>query len=36
VLDLQRRILDTGIEIVKTEYLRTFDGQRGYSLAQGQ
>jgi isocitrate dehydrogenase len=36
VLDLQRRILATGVEIVKTEYLRTFNGERGYSLAQGQ
>jgi hypothetical protein len=30
------RILDQGIEIVKTENLRTFDGQPGYTLAQGQ
>jgi isocitrate dehydrogenase len=36
VLDLQRRIVANGVEIVKTEYLRTFNGQRGYSLAQGQ
>ena len=36
VLDLQRRIVAHGIEIVKTEYLRTFNGERGYSLAQGQ
>jgi isocitrate dehydrogenase len=36
VLDLQRRILASGVEIVKTEYLRTFNGERGYSLAQGQ
>ena len=36
VLDLQRRIVANGIEIVKTEYLRTFNGERGYSLAQGQ
>jgi isocitrate dehydrogenase len=25
-----------GIDIVKTETLRTFDGQPGYTLAQGQ
>jgi isocitrate dehydrogenase len=36
VLDLQRRIVANGLEIVKTEYLRTFNGERGYSLAQGQ
>jgi isocitrate dehydrogenase len=36
VLELQQRIVQNGIQIVKTEYLRTFDGERGYSLAQGQ
>ncbi len=36
VLDLQRRILENGIVIVKTEYLRSFDGKRGYTLAQGE
>jgi isocitrate dehydrogenase len=30
------RVLDQGVEIVKTETLRTFDGQAGYTLAQGQ
>ncbi len=36
VLDLQRRIVDLGLDICKTEYLRQFDGKPGYSLAQGQ
>ncbi|HYL37908.1 MAG TPA: hypothetical protein VEV17_18475 [Bryobacteraceae bacterium] len=30
------RVLDQGIEIVKTENLRSFDGKPGYTLAQGQ
>jgi hypothetical protein len=30
------RVLDEGVEIVKTEALRNFDGQAGYALAQGQ
>jgi isocitrate dehydrogenase len=30
------RVLDQGVEIVKTETLRTFDGQAGYTLSQGQ
>ena len=30
------RVLDQGLEIVKTETLRSYDGQIGYSLAQGQ
>ena len=36
VLDLQRRILEHGVAIVKTEFLRSFDGKPGYTLAQGQ
>ena len=36
VLDLQRRILEHGIEIAKTENLRSYDGKPGYTLAQGQ
>ncbi|MBZ5610600.1 MAG: NADP-dependent isocitrate dehydrogenase [Acidobacteriia bacterium] len=36
VVALLNRVLDQGIEIVKTENLRTFDGQPGYTLAQGQ
>ena len=30
------RVLDQGIEIVKTENLHSFDGKPGYTLAQGQ
>jgi isocitrate dehydrogenase len=33
---LLERVLDQGLDIVKTETLRSFDGKRGYSLAQGQ
>jgi isocitrate dehydrogenase len=36
LIDLQRRIADAGIEIAMTETLRSFDGQAGFSLAQGQ
>jgi isocitrate dehydrogenase len=31
-----QRISDAGIDIAATEMLRTFDGQAGYTLAQGQ
>ena len=30
------RVLEQGIDIVKTETLRSYDGQLGYTLAQGQ
>ena len=33
---LDRKIIATGFDIVKTETLRTFDGQQGFTLAQGQ
>jgi len=33
---LLARVLDQGIDIVKTETLRTYDGKPGYTLAQGQ
>ena len=33
---LLARVDALGLDIVKTEGLRTFDGQPGYSLAQGQ
>jgi isocitrate dehydrogenase len=36
LIHLQRRIADAGIEIAMTETLRTFNGQAGFSLAQGQ
>ena len=35
-IDLLKRISESGIEIAMTESLRTFDGQAGYTLAQGQ
>lgn len=35
-LDLQQRLLEAGLDIVKTENLYTFDGERGFSLAQGE
>jgi len=36
ILGLLGRIADTGMEIVKTENLRIYDGRAGYSLAQGE
>ena len=33
---LQQRITGAGFDVVKTEGLFTFDGQRGYSLGQGE
>ena len=30
------RVLEQGLDIVKTESLRSYDGQPGYTLAQGQ
>ena len=33
---LQQRVSSAGFDIVKTEGLYTFDGQRGYSLGQGE
>jgi len=36
MLALLGRVLDQGIEIAKTETLRSYDGQLGYTLAQGQ
>ena len=35
-IEVIERVLDQGIEIVKTETLRSFDGAAGYTLAQGQ
>ena len=35
-LALLGRVLAQGLEIVKTESLRSYDGQPGYTLAQGQ
>jgi isocitrate dehydrogenase len=36
MLALQQRILAAGLDIIKTEHLYTFDGERGYSAAQGE
>ncbi len=36
VARLLTQIAEAGLEFVKTEHLYTFDGERGYSLAQGQ
>ncbi|WP_026951375.1 NADP-dependent isocitrate dehydrogenase [Algoriphagus mannitolivorans] len=36
VLDLLKQIGDLGFDFIKTEHLYTFDGVRGYSLAQGE
>jgi isocitrate dehydrogenase len=36
VAQLLTRIADAGLDSIKTENLYTFDGQRGYSLGQGE
>jgi len=36
MLALQQMIAQAGLEIMKTENLYTFDGQRGFSLGQGE
>jgi isocitrate dehydrogenase len=36
VLDLLRALHAAGYEVIKTEQLYTFDGERGYSLGQGE
>jgi isocitrate dehydrogenase len=36
IVGLLGRIADTGMEIVKTENLRNYDGKPGYTLAQGE
>ncbi|HLY20714.1 MAG TPA: NADP-dependent isocitrate dehydrogenase [Bryobacteraceae bacterium] len=36
IVGLLGRIADTGMEIVKTENLRNYDGRPGYTLAQGE
>jgi isocitrate dehydrogenase len=35
VPDLMRRVQEAGFDVVKTENLYTFDGERGFSGAQG-
>lgn len=36
LIELQKRIAESGIDIASTQMLRTFDGQPGFTLAQGQ
>lgn len=36
VLDLLKQIKELGFDFIKIEHLYTFDGARGYSLAQGE
>lgn len=36
VLDLLERLHAAGLEVIKTENLYTFDGEKGYSLGQGE
>jgi isocitrate dehydrogenase len=36
VLALLQLIHEAGLEVIKTEHLYTFDGERGYSMGQGE
>jgi isocitrate dehydrogenase len=36
LINLVRQISDSGVDVVMTSTLRTYDGHEGYSLAQGQ
>jgi isocitrate dehydrogenase len=36
LIDLVRRVSDSGVDVVMTSTLRTYDDREGYSLAQGQ
>lgn len=36
ILELLKQIQDLGFDFIKTEHLYTFDGVRGFSLAQGE
>jgi len=36
LLELQKLVSQAGFDIIKTENLYTFDGERGYSLGQGE
>ncbi len=36
VLGLLQRLAEAGLDFIKTEHLYTFDGQRSYSLGQGE
>ncbi|MGQ0569060.1 MAG: NADP-dependent isocitrate dehydrogenase [Armatimonadota bacterium] len=36
IIGLLQRVADAGLDFVKTEHLYNFDGERGYSLGQGE
>jgi isocitrate dehydrogenase len=36
ILELLKNIHGGGFDFIKTEHLYTFDGERGYSLGQGE
>jgi isocitrate dehydrogenase len=36
IVELLGRITGAGLEFVKTETLQTFDGEKGFSLGQGE
>ena len=36
VLELLKSVQDNGFDFIKTEHLYHFDGERGYSLSQGE
>lgn len=36
IMQLLGEVVDAGLDLLKTESLRTFDGKRGYSLGQGE
>ena len=36
LIDLQQKLLDADIDVIKTENLYYFDGERGFSLGQGE
>ncbi len=36
IISLLMRVVNKGLDVIKTETLCTFDGERGYSLGQGQ
>ncbi len=36
VIELIQALDDDGVDVIKTEHLYEFDGERGYSLGQGQ
>ncbi len=36
IINLLQRVMDAGLDFIKTENLCTFDGEKGYSLGQGE